>query len=331
MHIEILKPGLLTTIQDRGRLGYRHIGMPTAGCMDEFAASTANILVGNEAYLPVLELTYGGVELMAHSDLLIACCGGGASLIAKGKELPFWKPLFIPSGTKLKFVTNDSGVRQYLAVVGGWSCKEVLNSRSTYLPTHTGGHEGRALRTGDTLHSNQDISLLSGTMLLALSNDQAIAYPKWSVNPLQFVNYQTKSIRFMPGHEYEWFNKDTQLKFENSNFNLSQQSNRMGCYFDGPLLKTKVARALRSTAVSSGTLQVTNSGKIVLLMADSQTTGGYPRIAQLAAVDLPICAQLRPGESIRFEKIDIDQADELLSNRLRHMDSLKDIVKSHFL
>lgn len=331
MHIEILKPGLLSTIQDSGRIGYRDIGMPIAGCMDNFAASMANSLVGNETNLPVLEFTYGGVELMAHSDMLIACCGAGAILSANGKNLPFWRPLFVPAGTKLKFTTHEEGARQYLAVAGGWACEKVLESSSTYLPTHTGGYKGRALQRGDLLFSNHHISKLSKQILLALSNDLLIAYPTWGINPLQFVAYHSKIIRFIPGHEHEWFNKDSQHAFENSDFNISRQSNRMGCYFDGPLLKTKVVKELRSTGVLCGTIQVTNSGKIVLLMADGQTTGGYPRIAQVAAVDLPICAQLKPGDTICFKKITMDEAEALLMAQQRNIIAMKETIAHRFI
>lgn len=332
MQIEIIKPGLLSTIQDTGRIGYRHIGMPTAGCMDHLAADIANYLVGNESHSAVLELTYGGFEFIARSDLLIACGGQGASMLSEGKELPFWRPVFVPSGKKLKFITSDKGVRQYLAIAGGWCCEEVLLSRSTYLPTKTGGYNGRAFQKADLLVSNRNINVTSSTILMALSNNLSITFPSWGVNPLQFANYHSKRIRFIAGHEYEWFDQDNQQIFENSSFAVSHQSSRMGCYFDGSLVKKiTTKRELYSTGVSCGTIQVTNSGKIVLLMADSQTTGGYPRIAQVAAVDIPICAQLRPGDSISFEKIGLDQADDLLWAQKRNLKALKETIKFRFI
>ncbi|HMF71658.1 MAG TPA: biotin-dependent carboxyltransferase family protein, partial [Flavitalea sp.] len=317
MQVNVLKPGLLTTIQDQGRIGYRDTGIPVAGAMDKFASQIANILVGNKKELPVLELTYGDVVLKTATDVLISCCGDGSSLITGGRELPYWKSLFIPANTELRFKTGKTGCRTYISIAGGWCAQHILNSHSTYLPINIGGFNGAALQPGDKLQSEEHVSVISLSILSKLSSSN-INYPNWGVFPNSFVNYTSKQVRVIPQHEFDWFDNDSRKSFFEEFFTLTMQSNRMGYQLDGQPLTQKETKQLLSIAVSMGTIQITSSGSPILLMADCQTTGGYPRIAQVAAVDLPVCAQLKPGDTIQFKKITLEEAEReyllLLSN-----------------
>lgn len=311
MRIELIASGMLTTLQDQGRMGYRRAGVPVAGCMDPVAATIANTLVGNDRNEAVIEMTYGGAIYRAVSDLLIACCGGGSVLHIGDHEIPFWRPVFVPAGSRLSFTTTAIHTRTYLAIAGGWDCPVVLGSRSTYLPAAIGGIDGRALRKADVLTNKPEISAAAQAILEHLANETVPAYPPWSVNPLEFASYGSGMIRFVKGHEYHWFDEPSRQHFESSVFVVSRQSNRMGYAIDGPLLTRAVEGELNSTAVAAGTVQVTPAGTAFILMADGQTTGGYPRIGQVAAVDIPVCAQLHPGDEIRFVPIGIDEAEAL--------------------
>lgn len=311
MQIELVAAGMLTTLQDQGRIGYRSAGVPVAGCMDPLAAIIANLLVGNNRNATVIEMTYGGAVYFALSDLLIACCGGGSVLHIDGREIPFWRPVFVPAGSRLSFATTSVQTRSYLAVAGGWDCPVVLGSRSTYLPATFGGIDGRVLRKGDILTNRPHISAASQAILVQLASGAAPAYPAWSVNPLAFGCYGSGLIRFVKGHEYHWFDESSLQHFEASTFVVSRQSNRMGYTLEGPLLTRTVEKELYSTAVTTGTVQVTSAGTAIVLMADCQTTGGYPRIGQVAAVDIPVFAQLHPGDRIRFVPIGMDEAETL--------------------
>jgi antagonist of KipI len=308
MQVNIIKPGLLTTLQDQGRSGYRALGIPVAGVMDSFASQIANILVGNSRRLPVLELTYAGLELVTATDVLIACCGGGSKLMVNGNELPYWKSLFIPAGIELRFKSLEHGCRTYISIAGGWFAQQMFNSNSTYLPIQIGGFHGRSLQAGDQLYAERELTVCSLSIYSQLES-KTINFPGWGVFAASFVNYGSAEIRVLMNHESDWFDEGSLEAFFKETYTLSLQADRMGYHLDGKPLKQQFEKQLLSIAVSMGTLQVTTGGSMILLMADCQTTGGYPRIAKVAAVDLPVCAQLKPGDRIRFKKITVEEAE----------------------
>jgi antagonist of KipI len=310
MQILINKPGILSTIQDLGRTGYQNSGIPVAGAMDPIAAQIANILVGNRRNAPVIELTYGNVEMTTETELLICCCGGGATLFAGEKELPSWKPLFVPAGIKLVFKNQDTGSRTYIAAAGGWQSSVMLGSGSTYLPAKMGGFGGRALQKHDRVETEKRISPVSQALLVQLGGDK-INSPSWGAFISNIVDYSTRVIRILKEQEFEWFSKESQQDIFYEPYELSRQCDRMGIQLTGKPLTIQNKKQLLSTSVNKGTIQVTPAGTMILLMADCQTTGGYPRIARVAAIDLPVCAQLKPGDKISFEEIGLHEAEDL--------------------
>ncbi|MFC3198446.1 biotin-dependent carboxyltransferase family protein [Parapedobacter deserti] len=326
MQIEVISPGMLVTLQDQGRTGHRRAGVPAAGCMDPVAAAIANSLVGNDRNDAVIEMAYGGAVFLAVSDLLIAICGGGCELRIGSRTLPSWRPVFVPAGSRLSFTSASTQIYSYLAIAGGWHCPVVLESRSTYLFAAFGGMEGRGLRKGDRLANQPRISSASQALLLHLANGAEPTYPNWGVNPSALAAYGSGVIRFIKGHEYQWFSASSIRCFEKSTFVVSRQSNRMGYTLKGPSLKRGGKRELYSTAVVTGTIQVTAAGDVIVLMADSQTTGGYPRIGQVAAVDISVFAQLRPGDAIRFVPIDLDEAETLYLRQQYGLARLKNVL-----
>ena len=325
MQIRILKPGMLSTIQDQGRLYHLSQAVPLSGAMDPLSARIANIALGNTETAAILEFTYGAASFMAETDLLIAFAGAGAALKADGICLPMEHPVFVPSGMTLTLSNTTSGLRTYLAVAGGWDVPQVLGSRSTYLPAAFGGYKGRALKKGDLLNNTSEISSATATLLSQLRGDQ-LSWTNWSIPRTLFLANEPGLIRIVPGHEFAWFDAQSIISLLTDTFYLDLNSNRMGCQLKGPPIKRSVTQELISTAVGPGTIQVSGDGTMILLMADCQTTGGYPRIAQVAAADLPRCAQLRPGDPIRFIEISSSEAEILYLEQEKHLARLSSAV-----
>ncbi|HZY35910.1 MAG TPA: biotin-dependent carboxyltransferase family protein [Mucilaginibacter sp.] len=310
MKIRIKRAGLMTTIQDLGRFNYLSQGVPVSGAMDRLSAQIANIALGNDPNDAVIEFTQSGASFIIEEDALICLSGDGASLKAGVARLPSHRPLFVPSGTPIYLENLALGYRTYLAVAGGWDVPEVLGSKSTYLTAKIGGLNGRSLKENNILKSTGKFTIAATTIWDAVKSD-SINYPKWSIARNLFLPANRKIIRVVRSREFEWFDKPSTDNFLSFQYTLGHNSNRMGYQLRGPILKRAVEGELLSTAVAPGTIQVTHNGELVLLMADCQTTGGYPRIAQVLAVDLPLCAQLTPGDVINFKEIDWRQAEKL--------------------
>lgn len=310
MEISIIKAGLLTTVQDCGR--YQHLAeaIPVSGAMDQLAHRLANKAVGNDDNLATLEFTYANASFKALTDILIAYSGDGALLTYNGEVMPAEKPLFFAAGAVLTFIHNPNGVRTYLAVAGGWEVPEVLGSKSTYLPVKFGGFEGRKLAAGDVLRSSEVISTVAAAIMQQLSS-KALIYPNWRILRESLLPLNRKIIRVVLANEFSWFDANSIIAFLTKPYQIALRSDRMGYHLSGKAMVRKTKKELLSTAVTHGIIQVTGNGDLVILMADCQTTGGYPRIAHVAAVDLPLCAQLKPGDEISFTEISSDEAEEL--------------------
>lgn len=327
MQISILKPGLLSTIQDLGRYYFLAQAVPISGAMDTLAARIANKAVGNDDGKAVIELTYADIKFKANTDILIAYSGDGAILKAGNQTIPADRPVFIPAKTVLNFVYNIAGSRTYLSVSGGWDVPLVLGSRSTFLTAAFGGFGGRKLQQGDALNSSGQLGLEAATILKQLKG-KAINYPNWGIARRLFLSAERKTIRVAPAREFTWFDGRSIVDFLSTPYTLSAQSNRMGYHLKGLKLDRFIKNELFSTAVAPGTIQVTGNGSLILLMADCQTTGGYPRIAQVAAVDLPLCAQLKPGDKIYFKEISRHEAEMLYLEREQQLKKLSVAIKS---
>lgn len=330
MQISIIKPGLLSTIQDLGRYEYLSQAVPISGAMDTLAARIANKAVGNEDDKAVIELTYADIKFKADTDILIAYSGDGAILKFKNQIIPADRPVFIPAKTVLDFVHNSAGSRTYLSVSGGWDVPLILGSRSTFLTGNFGGFLGRQILQADVLSSSGQLSFNAVNMLDRLKS-KTINYPNWSIARRLFLSADKKIIRVVPAQEFTWFDGRSIVDFLSAPYTLSAQSNRMGYRLEGLAINRIVKEELLSTVVTPGTIQVTGSGSMILLMADCQTTGGYPRIAQVAAVDLPLCAQLKPGDQIYFKEISRHEAEMLYLEREQVLQKLSVAIKSKTL
>lgn len=310
MEISIIKPGLLTTVQDRGRYEYLAQAIPVSGAMDQLAHLLANKAVGNDDDLATLEFTYANASFKTHTAVLLAYSGDGAFLTYQGEVMPAEKPLFFPEGAILNFIHNPLGARSYLAIAGGWNVSEVLGSRSTYIPVKFGGYEGRKLAAGDILRSGAIVSPVAEAIMHQL-NSKALIYPNWRISREILLPVNRKTIRVVLASEFSWFDASSIIAFLTKPYQISLKSDRMGYHLSGKPMVRKTKKELLSTAVTPGVIQVTGNGDLVILTADCQTTGGYPRIALVATVDLPLCAQLKPGDEISFTEISRDEAEEL--------------------
>ncbi|MGO4889231.1 biotin-dependent carboxyltransferase family protein [Anaerobacillus sp. MEB173] len=318
MSMKVLRPGLLTTIQDLGRVGYQKYGVIMSGAMDTYALRVANLLVGNEEGEAGLEITLSGPTLQFEKDSLIAITGGDLSPTIENKPVPQWKPVVVKKGSVIQFGHCITGCRAYLAVAGGFDVPEVMESRSTYLRAGIGGYHGRALQIGDQIEFRDTSELSLLIQRLTEIDEQYFLTTSWSVK--QADNKQ--KIRVLRGAQYDAFTSESKDAFFEKRFQVSPQSDRMGYRLSGAALTFSQSLEMISEAVSLGTVQVPPDGNPIILLADRQTTGGYPRIGQVVTVDIPLIAQMKPGEFIQFEEISLKEAEQLFMNRERDIREL---------
>ena len=306
--IEVIRGGMLTTVQDLGRRGYQSLGVVAGGAADPFAARIANFLVGNPEKAALLEMAFAGPKLRFQENSVVAWCGADFTATCDGEPLPKNRPVSLAAGSVLGFGGTKSGAMAWLAVAGGIDVPEVMGSRSTDLTGKFGGFEGRKLAAGDRLPIERNDSLKS------LPPGAA----PWSLIPERLVAVCGPGVvRVMRGPEWEWFSEEAREAFFQSIFEVTKDGNRMGTRLSGPSLPLAEPGEMISAAVDYGVIQVPPSGQPIVLGVDRQTIGGYPRIGVVATVDLSKLAQLRPGETVRFHEIQTHEAHELLLRRER--------------
>jgi antagonist of KipI len=301
MSITILKPGMMSSLQDLGRWGFQQFGVPIGGAMDKVSAALANIICGNDENEAVIEMTLHGTLIMFNEAAFCAIVGGGCKAYIDDVELPFNRLLWIPAFSIIKTTASIQGCRSYLAVSGGFNVKKVLGSASTYTPSGIGGINGRNLITGDMLAFKREQNLHAASNLHMLPNGVGISH--WHTADLVVPTPDIATVHAIKGPEFDRFNTASQEDIFNSIFTISSQSNRMGYRLEGKKLTLEHKAEMVSTAVTTGIVQVTHEGDPIILMADAQTTGGYPRIARICAADIPLLAQCRPGAKIQFREI----------------------------
>ncbi len=314
MSVSVLRAGLLTTVQDGGRHGRQHLGIVPCGPMDPVALALANALVGNPSDAAALELTVLGPELLFETDALVALCGADMEARVGGQPLPANRPVLVETGAKLALKRTLLGARAYLAVAGGFAVREVLGSRSTCLPARFGGHEGRALRAGDRLPLALEAAALGKRRYARLHGRRhrhGVATVGWSVPAMTLPEREPIVVHAMEGRHHAGFDAASRRAFFDATWKVTPDSNRMGFRLAGPVLAREDERGILSEPTCLGTVQVPPGGAPIALMADHQTTGGYPKIAEIASADVPRLAQLAPGGSLRFARVTLEQANDL--------------------
>ena len=298
--IEVLRPGPLTTVQDLGRPGYAHLGVPEAGAADAFSLRIANRLTGNRDGAPALEMTGEGADLRFDVETFIACTGGELEVKLDGAPVPMYQLLTVKAGAVLECGRITQGWRSYLAVAGGIEVPKVLGSSSS-----------------DTLAGLGPAPLEAGQCLPvgALESRPAGAYLR---APPHYPRSAT--LRVLPGPQQDWFSADARRRFATSVFKVLSRSDRTGARLGGPELALNRAAELASMGMTEGAIQVPPSGQPIALLANHGATGGYPVIANVISADLGLLAQLAPGAELCFSEVDRDTALALLKDRERRVE-----------
>lgn len=310
MSILVEKTGVLSTIQDTGRTKFRALGINPNGAMDRAAARLINILLGNNETAAVLETHFRAPTLRFEMPAIITLGGADFAATLDGETVERWRPIRVGKNQTLEFPKKILGNRAYLAVAGGFAVERWLGSASTNLTAKIGGFGGRQLEKGDSLSFNRQ-----------LADERRLNYkisrrliPGYSSSPI---------VRVTAGAEFERLTALSEMNFLKNDFRVSPDSNRMGFRLSGAPLYLLDDIELVSSAVDFGTIQLTPDGQMVVLMADHQTTGGYPRIAHVVAKDLPILAQLGANDRVNFRLISHAEAEDLTVESERDLNLLR--------
>lgn len=332
MALIIESAGLFTTVQDLGRPGYRHQGVPPSGAMDPLRIQLANLLVGNALQDAALEITLSGPTIRFTNDAIVALTGADLSPMLNGQPVDMDRPFVVTSGSRLSFGALKRGARTYMSISGGIDVPLVLGSRSTYVPAKLGGFEGRPLKAGDVLNvrpssysmvrQTENSRMFQGCFRTRLSNE-------WSP-----TLHRLYTLRVLSGPEWPLLSETEQNVLLHRIFYLTSQSSRMGYRFkmsaedndlDAHVLQksTMNTYTMQSSAVDFGTIQLPSLAEPILLMADHQTTGGYPRVLQLIQADIPLAAQLKPGDAVNFILVRREEAYQAWLKHVRALNMVK--------
>jgi antagonist of KipI len=291
--IEVQAPGLLTTVQDLGREGFGAMGVSPSGAADPVSLRIGNRMIGNEANAAGLEMTLLGGRFVFWEDAVFALAGSDFGATLNGGPVPLWAPCKARARETLRVGPTSAGARCYLCVQGGIVVKGFLGSASTHLLSGLGGHEGRALREGDVLK----IGPADGSLRLRTLNGTA-----WEGLAPRNV------LRVTAGPQSDWFSELAQRLFFGSTYRVTEQSDRMGIRLEGAAISSPSGGEMISEGVSLGAVQIAAGGLPIILFVEQQTTGGYPKIANVISADLHRLGQLRPRDELRFELVDLEEA-----------------------
>lgn len=318
MAFTVLQPGLLTSVQDKGRMGWMASGFSPSGVMDHRAFTLANLLVQNNADDPVLEFALLGPTIRFEDEAVIALTGGNFNPTLDGEAVPMYQALHIMPGQTLAMSGAQRGVYGYMAISsGGISVPRIMGSASTNIKCGIGGFEGRTLRKGDVVPFNE-----------------AHPDPNWdfSVNryrndPYYNFGYAVQTIRVIPGPQSELFATRGINTFYSSTYTVSPQSDRMGFRLNGPAIETLNGSDIVSDGIAFGAIQVPAQGTPIVMLSDRQTTGGYAKIATVATVDIPLLVQRQAGQAVRFVPISVIEAQQLLAHEMAYYREVENVMK----
>ncbi len=305
---EVVQPGPLTTVQDLGRYGYQQYGVPSSGAMDSYALRIGNLLVGNAENAASLEITLFGCQLRALQDTVVAVTGADLGVTINGKPAPQWQAIPVRKDDVIAFPRLKSGCRAYLSVAGGFPVSPVMGSASTYVRAGIGGYEGRALRKGDVLRTAKPMR-----------------QPAQVPIPHRYIPaYGNRiTLRVVLGPQDDYFTDEGIRTFLSSDYTVSTQADRMGYRLEGARIRHKAKADIISDGIPLGAVQVPGDGLPIILLADRQTTGGYTKIATVISADIPLIAQAKPGDTVRFRQVSPDEAITALREQEKMIESVK--------
>ncbi|GAA0366715.1 biotin-dependent carboxyltransferase family protein [Bacillus horti] len=323
------KAGLFDTIQDMGRIGFQEYGMPQAGAVDQYAYQLGNILVGNSRHTPSLELTWFGPTLTFTQDTSIALTGATFSARLNGALIQPWSLLAVRRGDRLEMGSATSGCRAYLAVQGGFMISPKMGSASTYVTGQLGGWQGRPLQTDDRIpyslrlderntNGTDKKQTKTSSRQRFISPSYRPSYPKHNV------------LRVILGPQEQHFTKQGRDTFLHEGFTVTPQMDRMGLRLSGQAIEhdERFGADILSDSIPFGGIQVPANGQPIIMLADRQTTGGYPKIATIISADWSKLAQLRPKDSVQFQEVTVEEAQALYREQEKELTSFEFLAKS---
>jgi len=320
MSLIVVGAGFQTTIQDLGRIGFRQFGVSSGGALDLHALRIANLLAGNDESAAGLEFTQGNIRFRFDDERVISWCGGDYDVCVGSHSIPLGHSSLVLAEDELSVSGPRQGWRGWLAVSGGIVVPPILGSRSTDLRANFGGLDGRTLRDGDELPLGEQSDFARS--LIDLLNERRVS--SWSSPAEWSSTAKTKPIlRIVRGCDWDRFNASTHHALTSETFSVSPDSDRMGVRLNGPELYRNDEADLVSEAVAPGAVQVPPGGRPILLLGDCQTIGGYPKIAHVITIDLPVAAQLRPGDTVRFQEISLPEGHRLLFERAQELERFR--------
>jgi len=293
MSLTVLKPGFQSTLQDLGRNGFTHLGIAPAGAADSFSFRLGNLLVGNGENDTGLEMTLVGGTYYFNQSVLAVLTGSRFTATLDGEDFPFFKAFHVKKGQELDIGPSQDGARCFLTVKGGFHVPQILGSSSTHFMTRIGGYEGRDLKKGDQINFGYSTTSIEPEKL------EKIFEPDRSV------------LRVTKGLQYDRFDNKIRDVFFRERFKVSQRSNRMGLRTEGPEIKAGITDEILTEGLPIGAVQVPGDGHPIISFVDHQTTGGYPKIANVIATDLCKVGQLKPGDEFKFQLVSMAEAEKL--------------------
>ena len=302
--MKVIKPGFQSTIQDSGRFGFSDLGISISGAADAVSLRIGNLLLGNDQNSPALEMTLVGGEFFFDSDTIIAITGSDFQPTIDGIEIPLWTSIFLRSGQTISFGATQSGARCYLCIKGGFEVDKILGSFSTHLLTGIGGYKGRALLKNDEINYTG----------CNFQNLQPLKVKKEIV--IELMNREKIFVTNAPQTDH--FSPEALNLFSSSVYSVSEETNRMGLRLTGPMLAGINNQDIVTEGVSLGAIQVSHDGNPIILFVEHQTTGGYPKIANVISAHFHKIGQLRPRDEIQFSFVSIEKAYEMRM----HLESL---------
>jgi antagonist of KipI len=326
MSIEVIKAGIADSVQDEGRFGFQHLGINPNGAMDLNAMKIANALVGNKLNQAVIEMSFPASIFRFTKTTMMALSGADFSAKLNGNNIPLNQPVRVASGSELKFTKVVYGAWCYLSIQSGFEIDGWLGSKSTNTKAKAGGYKGRFLKKGDLLSFKRETDSTK-TRVFPWRANVLEYYMPWSVKTKNMKALPTQTIRCIQGNEFDWLTKKSKQDFLKQPVAISRQSDRMGYRLIGTPLKQTKKQELLSTGVSFGTVQLLPKGELIALMADHQTTGGYPRMAHIIAADRSRFVQCRPNERFSFSFVSVQEAEDLLLIQERSLRQLQEACK----
>ena len=309
MGIRVLKPGMLTTVQDLGRTGYQSQGFSVAGVMDVRSFKIANLLVDNPENEPVLEFTLIGPTLEFTSDTIIAITGGDFNPTINGEPAPMYTAIYMHKGDILKFGSAVTGSRGYISFSSYLKIPTVMGSRCTNMKSSLGGFKGRKLQADDYIMFRIKRRYLPYFLSRTLEPDE--------------MDQEQVTLRVIMGPQDSAFTKEGIQTFLNSAYTVTNEFDRMGCRLDGPFIASKNGSDIISDGICFGSVQVPTHGKPIILLADRQTTGGYAKIATVISVDIPKLVQRKTDHKVRFKAVTVYEAQRLLLEEMDEFDEMR--------